>query len=92
MFNITSADSTLFKTHRLRLERNATEVVRIEVRETLQNGKSANPPKFTAHVIDAMGLPSKKFMSIGNTLKEAVNQLLPQAQSLPIDVLCPPIK
>lgn len=92
MFDITSTGSTLFKTHRLHLERNSYEVVRIEVHETLQNGKSANSPKFTAHVMDAMGIPSKQFIAIGDTLKEAVNRLLPQVQSLPIKVLCPPVK
>ncbi|MDP5210974.1 hypothetical protein [Microbulbifer sp. 2205BS26-8] len=92
MFDLKFSESILYKTHKIRLERNPSEIIQIEVHEALQLGDSSSKPKFFARIIDALGFPSKKFIASGNSLEEAVNGILPEAESLPMDVLCPPLK
>ncbi|MFS1525658.1 hypothetical protein ACL7TT_16345 [Microbulbifer sp. 2304DJ12-6] len=92
MFDLMSSKNTLFKVHRLRLQRGSSGTVHIEVREVIQADSLTSIPKFTACVTDGLGIPNKNFIFSGDSFEEAVNKLLPQAQSLPLDVLRPSVE
>ncbi|WHI52690.1 hypothetical protein P3339_08000 [Microbulbifer sp. MLAF003] len=78
MFDLTSNEDRLYKTHYLRLERSATDIIRIEVHEILQLGLTPCQPKFFARVIDSLGIPDKKLSADGDSIEEAINGIFPQ--------------
>lgn len=81
-------NESLSRVHTLRLERNQSEVIQIEVIEALEH----TPPLFVARVTDRLGIPNTKFMVGDQSFEGAVNRLLEKTHGVPLDTLCPKVR